>query len=1410
MKKLLSLLLAVTLISGLIPYTDGSAAKVNATSLPMILYPAPRQGSYATQTGTYTLTAGNITFDANTPADVKTKVKADVLSLTNITLTEGSGGKISFTQDGLLHTDGYSLKIDGNGVTVKYKDKNGAFWAAATLKQIMFQKSAALPYLAINNDYPDFPNRAFEMDISRNRLPNMDTAKRVIDIMADLKYNQLFFYFEGFSYAYASHPQVWENGDPLTPAQAREIADYCAARNIDFIPSQNSFGHMSQWIARPEFQSLGDTQGSTTLNLFNPDTQELVNNLYTDLFTNGFTTNNLLVGGDETNLNLVSGNAAASWKALPGNAGKEPTQQDLYVDSMKLIYDMAKAKNKNVMFWADMILHYSDTMVRAKALMPDAVAMDWGYLHDYDFAGSTAMLKNAGFQFYVCPGDSSWSTIAGNTSVMNENAENAAIYGKQNGAVGYLMTNWGDAGHYQNIITTYPAIVYAAGLSWNYDTNVKTQNSYDEYLNRFIYNDTTDTLSQAFSTLADFSDMYLPYGWNGNWIANCLIEPYTENTKNLYDFMDFQDGAKNNSVNANSRDHAITQCGEVAAAADTFLQALSATDITAQDKDLLNLEFKNTGEMAKAAANYVAMRLRLFTGGNITTPLSTADQEKTLAAQLAVEYNNIINDFKDIWMQRDVYGDLPSTLGWISKPAMMYRDIAGVTSIYKPQADGNMFIKTPQTLGNTVTADDFVVDGWTWTNYGTGTPAISNTYMGSPTVGQLRNALNNNVFSTVYGLPGTTGYTFAYDAQAAVDGGFYQIWDGDGVSPLLPRCGWPAVAPNDNTNYVVTARVKFKNSTPVNTTNIILAGGANKISNGALTDVPPQGSDYSISAPDENGWCTLKVIFKVNDYNAISFGILPSNSVRDTLYITDLYMTYAESAESYMAATDENASAIIPELWNWGQNPTAVYTWTNDNTPGSMSFMNYNLSNPAVWDNTIAGNRTFRIIKKYQNAYAVAFTSNAMPAGDYTFFFWMKGTGIVDSAGNPATSPNPGFLDLQIFSGDTLLTTQTDQRNGWFITYPSIEAANTAGGATGFNSVNGNSFGWSLVRVKFNVPADEAGVPLKLNLNIIGESFGFSSLDLDGFGLVKSNSVPSFESFYSEDIDRDGIKNINDTDMDGDGIQNIFDTDADGDGVEETGPSSYMAATDENASAIIPELWNWGQNPTAVYTWTNDNTPGSMSFMNYNLSNPAVWDNTIAGNRVFRVIKKYGNAYALLFTSNAMPAGDYTFFFWMKGTGIVDSAGNPVTSPNPGFLDLQIFSGDTLLTTSNDQRNGWFITYPSIEAANADGGTTGFNGVNGNSFGWSLVRVKFNVPADKAGVPLKLNLNLIGETLGFSSIDFDGLGLVAGNSVPLFESFYSNDIDRDGIKNINDTDMDGDGIPNSLDPDADGDGVEDA
>jgi hexosaminidase len=67
----------------------------------------------------------------------------------------------------------------------------------------------------------------------------------------------------------------------------------------------------------------------------------------------------------------------------------------------------------------------------------------------------------------VCPGTSSWNALCGRTANCIQNIRGAVEAGVAHGAVGMLLTDWGDAGHTQPRALSYVGIVTGGGLAWN-------------------------------------------------------------------------------------------------------------------------------------------------------------------------------------------------------------------------------------------------------------------------------------------------------------------------------------------------------------------------------------------------------------------------------------------------------------------------------------------------------------------------------------------------------------------------------------------------------------------------------------------------------------------------------------------------------------------------------------------------------------------------------------------------------------------------------------------------------------------------------------------------------------------------------------------------------------------------------
>lgn len=110
-------------------------------------------------------------------------------------------------------SQGYRLEVAPQGITIQGPDEAGLFYGVCTLKQLLTQAAGgSLPCLQVT-DWPDFHARGVMLDISRDRVPTLQTLFELVDRLASWKINQLQLYIE-HTFAYHSHPK---SGKPLRP-----------------------------------------------------------------------------------------------------------------------------------------------------------------------------------------------------------------------------------------------------------------------------------------------------------------------------------------------------------------------------------------------------------------------------------------------------------------------------------------------------------------------------------------------------------------------------------------------------------------------------------------------------------------------------------------------------------------------------------------------------------------------------------------------------------------------------------------------------------------------------------------------------------------------------------------------------------------------------------------------------------------------------------------------------------------------------------------------------------------------------------------------------------------------------------------------------------------------------------------
>lgn len=414
----------------------------------------------------------------------------------------------------------YFLRIDTRGVRIESACSDGWFAAVATLRQLLREHGRRLPHVMIE-DWPDFSRRGVLLDVSRGRVPRLETLLELVDQLADFKINEFQLYIE-HTFAYRNYRPVWRGWGALTGLEIRKLDARCRELGIDLVPNQNSFGHLRQWLAyrplkelaevsRPYESEDGDfVRFPSTLAPGHSRVLPFLRGLYDELLPN-FSSRFFNVGCDET-WDLGRGQS----RALCERKGKGR----VYLDFLKAIHREVSARGRTTMFWGDMILRYPEQI---HALPRNMIALNWGYEADHPFDRETAAFAKAGLRFYVCPGTSTWMTLIGRHDNALANLRSAAVAGRKRVALGYLIADWGDGGHPQPLAVSYLPYLAGAALSW-------CARSFDEgllvpVLNRDVFHDSSGRLGEAARALGFAHTRFRRGEPNGTPFGTTLAAP---------------------------------------------------------------------------------------------------------------------------------------------------------------------------------------------------------------------------------------------------------------------------------------------------------------------------------------------------------------------------------------------------------------------------------------------------------------------------------------------------------------------------------------------------------------------------------------------------------------------------------------------------------------------------------------------------------------------------------------------------------------------------------------------------------------------------------------------------------------------------------------------------------------------
>jgi hypothetical protein len=355
-----------------------------------------------------------------------------------------------------------------------------------------------------------------------------------------------------------------------------------------------------------------------------PASVEFLRGLYADLLPH-FSSTQFNVGCDET------------WTLGEGRSKEEAERIGVgrvYLNFLLEIHKLCQAHGKRMQFWGDIINRHPELIPE---LPEGIVALEWGYEADHPFDRNGKRFADSGVPFYVCPGTSSWNSLIGRTQNALGNLRNAAENGMKHGAEGYLITDWGDNGHWQFFPVSWLPALYGASVSWGVEANAELDAA--AAADHFVFRDEAGVIGQAAYGLGMAHRKSGVFTANRNLFANLL----------LYDReRPFKDCALQ---------HGDRQSFEATLAAVEAARAnLHEARMHRPDANLILKEFDLGARMCALACELALAR---EAAGGVATSELPAGARKPLAETL----RGILPEYRQLWLARNRSGGLKDSAG---------------------------------------------------------------------------------------------------------------------------------------------------------------------------------------------------------------------------------------------------------------------------------------------------------------------------------------------------------------------------------------------------------------------------------------------------------------------------------------------------------------------------------------------------------------------------------------------------------------------------------------------------------------------------------------------------------------------------------------------------------------------------
>jgi hypothetical protein len=346
--------------------------------------------------------------------------------------------------------DGYRITVSKARVRAEGDGEPGLRYAVETLSQLLSQNGRSLAGCEIE-DAPDLAKRGLLLDISRGKVPTLETLKGVVDFMVGLKLNLLMLYTEHV-FRFRRHPLIGKDASPMSAWEIRELDEYARKRHVELVPTLQSLGHMHQILKYPRYRKLAESEKRWSVSPALEETYELLDDLYSEYLGN-FRSPFFNANCDEP---------VDLGKGLSKSRAEREGVAAIFASHVARVQELAAKHGKKTMIWADFLFEHREVI----PLLPkDLVLIDWWYEANHDFE-RVRLLRENGIPFLAAAGTSGWNTLFPRVENALANIRGYAEAAKRNGAEGLLVTEWGDGGHGNLLGNAIFGFAFGAQAAW--------------------------------------------------------------------------------------------------------------------------------------------------------------------------------------------------------------------------------------------------------------------------------------------------------------------------------------------------------------------------------------------------------------------------------------------------------------------------------------------------------------------------------------------------------------------------------------------------------------------------------------------------------------------------------------------------------------------------------------------------------------------------------------------------------------------------------------------------------------------------------------------------------------------------------------------------------------------------------